>query len=73
MLIIPNMNMPTSCLICPCFSLYDGRAYCRAKENIRHEPFEMNPDFAHGGRQEWCPLIEKKPGVRILKEKAAQS
>ena len=67
MIVIPDMDMPTSCTKCPLFNMMDNRAFCFAKKDCRGGVYEMNPHFAQGGRQEWCPLIEKEPGIRILK------
>ncbi len=68
MLIIPKLNMPEKCDDCPC--VYDG--YCAAMEIImgRDEYYPI-PNYYEKEyeRPKFCPLIEKKPGIRILKDK----
>lgn len=66
MIVIPKLRMPKNCEECPC--VYDG--YCSAMYCLTgkttsipgyYKPNNKRPDF--------CPLIEKKPGIRILKDK----
>ena len=66
MLIIPNMNLPKNCEECPCD--FDGD--CMAVQNSEHIGKDLG-DFSKYSKQraDFCPLIEKKPGIRILREK----
>lgn len=64
MLIIPNMEMPKCCDDCPC--LYDG--YCMALQPSKNMGTGIDYDTMSKKRMDWCPLIEKKPGIRFLKE-----
>ena len=65
MLIIPNMKMPKRCDECPCE--YDG--HCNAVQESPLYGKIIDYSIARETRQPWCPLIEKKPGIRILTEK----
>ena len=65
MIIIPDFDMPRRCYECPCFN--DTAVYCDAKLTARMMGTPIQWDKAQGGRPEWCPLIEKKPGIRILR------
>jgi hypothetical protein len=64
MLIIPRQSMPEDCESCPCY--YDG--YCMALLVEPNKGTECDYNLVWGSRQPWCPLIEKKPGIRLLRE-----
>ena len=65
MIIIPKLNMPKRCDECPCE--YDG--YCMALQPEHNMGTDLDGQRPMSKRAEFCPLIEKKPGIRILKEK----
>jgi len=64
MLVIPNQKMPKDCDHCPC--TYDGD--CMALQPSENMGTELEDGYLTR-RMNWCPLIEKKPGIRILKGK----
>jgi len=68
MLIIPKIKMPEKCEDCPCY--YDGwcSALCIINDNTDSLPHEYAYSSAKKRYPE-CPLIEKKPGIRWLREK----
>ena len=72
MLVIPNLNMPKGCQSCPLE--YDG--YCNAitYADDSDDNFRLPDEYAYGrngrnGIYPGCPIYEKKPGIRILREK----
>ena len=71
MLIIPKMKMPVNCEYCPC----NSESHCSAIWFISEgkEDTCIPDKYLHisgeGGRWNKCPLIEKEPGIRILREK----
>ena len=71
MLIIPKLKLPVNCEKCPC----EDQSHCSAiwyisggKEDtcIPDEHLRISGE---GGRWDKCPLIEKEPGIRVLKDK----
>ena len=66
MLIIPNMMMPKNCEECPC--AYDGN--CMALQDEEHIGKDLG-DYSIYSKQRvsFCPLVEKKPGIRILRDR----
>lgn len=64
MLIIPKLNMPKDCDHCLC--AYDGS--CMAVQPSENMGTELEEGYMTR-RMDWCPLMEKKPGIRLLKEK----
>lgn len=68
MLLIPNQRMPENCWKCPC----ENDGHCAAMSYERCTPFSYK--IARTGRQPFCPLVELKPGIRIIgKTKPAPS
>ena len=68
MLIIPKLSMPAGCELCPC----NSESYCSALYFLgKKEVYSLPAEYAYSEekRHPDCPLIEKKPGIRILREK----
>ena len=64
MIIIPGFDMPRTCEECPCMN--DGSCYA-IPDCMREDPYDYMVGFY--GRQTYCPLIEVKPGIRIIRKK----
>lgn len=62
MILIPNLEMPKMCNECPCMN--DGACYAILEDCCRGVPFSYS--LANHARQPYCPLIEIKPGFRIV-------
>ena len=67
MIVIPILNMPKGCDLCPC----NSESYCSALFYITKDVVSLPPEYAYSEEKRYpeCPLIEKKPGIRILREK----
>lgn len=68
MLIIPKLKMPAGCEFCPC----NADSYCLALRLLgREDIYSLPAEYAYSKvkRHPECPLIEKNPGIRILRDK----
>lgn len=69
MLVIPKLKMPTGCYDCPLN--YDG--YCNAITYVDRsgDNFRLPNEYAYEQNKIYpgCPIYEKQPGIRILREK----
>ena len=68
MLIIPKLSMPAGCELCPC----NSESYCLALYFLdKEEVYSLPAEYAYSEvkRHPECPLIEKNPGIRILRDK----
>ena len=64
MLIIPKLSMPKNCNECPC----NEEGHCSALWFYDKETHCIDERDGRSGRLKDCPLIEKKPGIRILRD-----
>lgn len=69
MLVIPNMKMPKGCEDCPVN--YDGRCRAIPDPDDSDDNFRLPIEYAYERNKIYpgCPIYEKKPGIRILREK----
>ena len=67
MIVIPILNMPKGCGECPC----NADSYCGVLFYLTGDCYSLPMEYAYSKnkRDFNCPLIEKKPGIRILREK----